>query len=219
MESINTKLFLYINSFAGRSVASDALIIFLAQYLWYLMILSVVGFIIVAFHPKFRHRMHCHIGLGISVIVSTTIARGLLTEVIRFFYANPRPFEVLESARQLVNHAGGHSFPSGHASISFATAGAIALCYPRASIIFFTAAALISVGRIAAGVHWPADIVAGALIGVIGAGIATIVHRFVLRSLGRRGGCEHYKIWYFSCSRCNCHKGGCSWKVSWKHDG
>ena len=78
-----------------------------------------------------------------------------------------RPFEVISGVTNLINHDIGQSFPSGHASFIFALAAAVLFYYPKISILFFIAAILTGLGRIIAGVHYPSDILAGAVIGII----------------------------------------------------
>jgi len=105
----------------------------------------------------------------IFAFASAAVARLGVAEIIRFFYNRPRPFETLEGARQLIEHSGGGSFPSGHASLSFAVAAAVYFYYPKTSILFFFAALSIGVGRVAAGLHWPSDILGGAAVGILSA--------------------------------------------------
>jgi undecaprenyl-diphosphatase len=58
------------------------------------------------------------------------------------------------------------AFPSGHASTSFAGATVLALALPRLAVAFYALAALVSLSRVYVGVHYPLDIVAGALLGL-----------------------------------------------------
>jgi membrane-associated phospholipid phosphatase len=58
------------------------------------------------------------------------------------------------------------SFPSGHATVSFACATVLSALAPRAAPAFFLLAAAIAYSRLYLGVHWPLDVVAGAAIGV-----------------------------------------------------
>jgi len=60
-----------------------------------------------------------------------------------------------------------HSFPSGHTATAFTVAGVAALTVRRArtAALFLILAFLVGLSRIAAGVHWPADVAAGALLG------------------------------------------------------
>jgi undecaprenyl-diphosphatase len=69
-----------------------------------------------------------------------------------------------------------HSFPSGHATVSFACATTLALAVPRLAIPLYALATLISLSRVYVGVHYPFDVLAGAVLGV---GIA-----IALRTLG-----------------------------------
>jgi membrane-associated phospholipid phosphatase len=81
----------------------------------------------------------------------------------------PRPQAVLD-AETLVRIGPRymmHSFPSGHTATAFTVAGVGALRArrARATVIALILASLVGISRIAAGVHWPADVAAGALLG------------------------------------------------------
>jgi membrane-associated phospholipid phosphatase len=82
------------------------------------------------------------------------IAAGLLTEGLKVTTREPRPYD------------GGHdSFPSMHASLSFAVASAQAFYHPRQAIFWYGAAAIVSYARVAGHEHHPQDAVAGAALG------------------------------------------------------
>jgi undecaprenyl-diphosphatase len=59
-----------------------------------------------------------------------------------------------------------HSFPSGHTATAFAGAMMLSYLVPRAAPAFFTLAAAIAYSRLYVGVHFPLDVVGGAVIGV-----------------------------------------------------
>jgi undecaprenyl-diphosphatase len=65
-----------------------------------------------------------------------------------------------------------HSFPSGHAATSFACATVIGAAVPQARLPLYVLAALVAWSRVYVGVHYPVDVLAGAVIGVA---IASIV--------------------------------------------
>ena len=79
----------------------------------------------------------------------------------------PRPAAALEpDPEPLVDLPATYSFPSGHATVSFACATVLALAVPRLRVPLFVLAALISFSRVYVGVHYPLDVLAGAVLGV-----------------------------------------------------
>ena len=59
-----------------------------------------------------------------------------------------------------------HSFPSGHAATSFACATVLALAFPRLAVPLYVLAAAIGFSRIYVGVHYPLDVLGGAVLGI-----------------------------------------------------
>jgi membrane-associated phospholipid phosphatase len=67
------------------------------------------------------------------------------------------------------------SFPSGHATTAFALATVIGFISPRWFYPGLAIAAAIAISRVSLGVHYPSDIVAGAILGVLGAYLARLI--------------------------------------------
>jgi len=61
----------------------------------------------------------------------------------------------------------GYSFPSNHAANNFAGATFLSFCYPALTPVFYAVASLIAFSRVYVGVHYPGDVLAGGLLGVI----------------------------------------------------
>jgi undecaprenyl-diphosphatase len=107
-----------------------------------------------------------------TVLVADLLALGLkqLTGRRRPFLANPGQEPLLGTPLDL-------SLPSGHAATSFAGATILALAHRRSAVPLFVLAALVAWSRVYVGVHYPLDIVAGALLGVGVALVSTAIWR------------------------------------------
>jgi undecaprenyl-diphosphatase len=70
------------------------------------------------------------------------------------------------------------SFPSGHAATSFASATILSFAFPRFAPFLFALAAAVAWSRVYVGVHYPLDIVGGAVLGILVAlGVRSLVRR------------------------------------------
>ena len=107
-------------------------------------------------------------------LLAAIVAQSATVAVLKAVVARVRPCEALAWCVPLVVVSpGSHSFPSGHATGSFAFAAFIALRAPRWAAPAFAFAALVAWSRCVLGVHYPSDVLAGALLGgLIGAGFA-----------------------------------------------
>jgi membrane-associated phospholipid phosphatase len=99
--------------------------------------------------------------LFLTVVVADVIA-DLLAELGKAVFDRHRPFET-----QLGPPTSTHSFPSGHSATAFACATVLASLAPRWRAPFFVLAALIALSRVYNGVHYPTDVLGGALLGVL----------------------------------------------------
>ena len=160
-------IFQQINKFAGRWVILDALGIFFARYLGYVLIFFLLSFLFKNFKRYWP--------MVIQGFSAAILARLGFTELIRFLWPKPRPF-VENHINLLLSHSVSSSFPSGHAAFFFALSTVLLLYnkkfYPRpkfwwgAGLFFFLVSFLISIARVFVGIHWPSDILAGAAIGI-----------------------------------------------------
>ena len=79
-----------------------------------------------------------------------------------------RPYYVLDYT-PLIPPVGDPSFPSGHTSASFAAATAIYAINKKWGIAAYACAAVMGFSRLYLGVHFPTDVLAGALVGIVAA--------------------------------------------------
>lgn len=95
-------------------------------------------------------------------------ALGLvINRIISSLWHRDRPFQTHHVAHIWGARKTDASFPSDHASASFAIAVAVLLIDPFAGALFVMLAVLITAGRVIVGEHYPGDVLAGALIGTI----------------------------------------------------
>jgi len=168
------ELFYLLNNLAGQSPFLDSVIVFLASYLPYL----VVGiFLVLIFFSAYSRREKIEILLvtGIAVL----IARFGITELIRLFVHRPRPFLTLPVHQLLTDSA--WSFPSGHVTFFFALSTAVYLYNKKWGIGFFIATVFITVSRVIAGIHYPSDILGGAVIGITVAYVTFYIVRRMMK--------------------------------------
>jgi undecaprenyl-diphosphatase len=99
--------------------------------------------------------------LFLTVVVADAIA-DLLAELGKEVFHRHRPFET-----QLGPPTSTYSFPSGHSATAFACATVLGSLAPRFRLPFFVLASLIALSRLYNGVHYPTDVVAGSVLGVL----------------------------------------------------
>jgi len=101
-----------------------------------------------------------------QLILAIGLAYLLVDHVLKPGFARSRPFDQLMDIRVVGFRPVTYSFPSGHACSAFAGAWVLTLMWQRAAPLLWTLAALIAVSRIYIGVHYPIDVLAGALLGL-----------------------------------------------------
>jgi len=98
----------------------------------------------------------------------------VIVELIRWIWQRPRPF-VQNNVNLLLTH-NASAFPSGHAAFFFAVSTIVYFYNKKAGILFFIASFLICLARVFSGIHWPLDILAGAIVGVLS---GWVVHKIL----------------------------------------
>jgi undecaprenyl-diphosphatase len=113
--------------------------------------------------------------VAILSIGALLLAEGLINFVLKPAVRRQRPYEHPGLAALLVGAPGPHSWPSAHAGSSIAAAAVLAVAYPLWGIIFVLTALLIGYSRVYVGVHYPFDVAAGILVGIVAAAIVLVI--------------------------------------------
>ena len=86
-----------------------------------------------------------------------------------------RPCEALSGIQGRVSPSDRFSFPSGHTAAAFVMAGLLSYFFPMLSMPLFSWAIMVGFSRIFLGVHYPTDILAGIVIGLLSASSALVI--------------------------------------------
>ncbi len=158
--ALDTWLFVVVNTGVTNPLA-DALFTFVTNKYYLLVFLGLV-FPILLWKGGRVGRIFVLVML-LTITLSDRVNSGLLKKLVE----RPRPCRTLSDVRVLVHCGSGESFPSSHAANIFAAATIATAFYRRFRWYFFSYAGLVALSRVYCGVHYPADILAGAVVGAL----------------------------------------------------
>jgi undecaprenyl-diphosphatase len=99
-------------------------------------------------------------------VAATALTTQIVVTMLKLAVGRQRPPAVVLDPKPLLDVPTTSSFPSGHSATSFACAYVLSRAAPRFAIPFVLLAALIAFSRMYVGVHYPVDVLAGALLGL-----------------------------------------------------
>ena len=144
--------------------------------------LLFLGMLIVAFvavgGPRRRDAQRAVVAAGLSAGLALAIASVMARLVDR-----PRPFVSHHGVHLFVAHAADPGFPSDHTTAAFAIGVALLLRFRVWGIVTLVFATVLAVGRVALGIHYPTDVLAGA---ALGAAVALGLYAPAVRALLNR---------------------------------
>lgn len=138
--------------------------IFFAKYLGFAMLMSVAIF-------GFKRKSTKQKLSFFTFLLLTLVISGVILATFRYVYASPRPFLVL-NFEPLIAHDNSESFPSGHVIFFFTAAFAVYFFNKKAGYWLSVTAFIVGLGRIFVGVHWPSDVLGGAIFAFLSAYLA-----------------------------------------------
>lgn len=119
----------------------------------------IAGAVIAAIYPARR-------AAAWRLLLTVAFTFVITDNVIKPIVDRPRPFVVIADLPVIDAKPVTPSFPSGHAARAVAGAIAGSQMLPGAGWVLWPLAALVAISRVYIGVHWPTDVLAGAVIGL-----------------------------------------------------
>jgi undecaprenyl-diphosphatase len=157
--NIDTTIFLFLNGLTGKYFFLDSLFFFLASATPFLVIIFLVFFFI-----KDRKKNGLFV---VKSLFAGFFSKYVVVEPLRHFFPRIRPFQILEEVNLILPYKESFSMPSGYASFLFATSVIIYFHNKKAGVVMLVVSFISVLSRVVSGVHYPLDIVAGALVGLV----------------------------------------------------
>lgn len=163
LQQVDTQLFFFINNGLSNRFFDWLMPFITTKQNWYPLFLLIIIFLLWKDWRK---------GLVVVLLLIPVIVLSdqLSASFFKPFFNRVRPcqaFEALGTVNMLIGMKTSPSFPSSHAANSFAAAAFFAHFYPKRQWLYYTLAALVAFSRVYVGVHYPLDVLAGALLGFI----------------------------------------------------
>ena len=137
---------------------------FLGEAGWFWILLGLLLFLM----KKYR-------ASGASVLIALVFDFVLANRILKPLVARPRPCWINETVEMLVRVPQDYSFPSGHTMASFAAAGALLFMGYKMGIWAVLLAVLMGISRLYFYVHFPTDVLAGVVLGLICGGLGALL--------------------------------------------
>lgn len=133
-------------------------------------ILRIFGFVTsFATVAVFSSMLVYYIGISFASVLKYLVALGapyILVTLLRRLADVPRPYEVYDFFTQPPRDRSRDSFPSRHAFCIFAIGTLCIFVYPVVGILTLVMGVLVCISRVALGLHFVRDVIAGALVGI-----------------------------------------------------
>ncbi len=158
IEQIDTALLRVLNVQCANPVFDRLLPLFSRAETWMIPLIGLALFIVLR---ERRRGIFILVGIGLTLLLSETMSTWVMKELIE----RARPCHIHEWVRLMGYCPKSPSFTSTHAANSFAAATFLAFFFPRWRFPMLGVAVLIGYFRIYKGVHYPLDVLGGAILG------------------------------------------------------
>jgi membrane-associated phospholipid phosphatase len=169
-QELDTAIFLFFNMRGRRPRWLDAVMWVITQIGSGILAVGLASFL---FYTDQR-------SLALEIILGT-ITMGLLTESVKILISRARPFLLHANARIIGWREPGHSFPSGHTAQAFFFMTVVINQFGWSSLtaaVLYGVAAIVGLTRMYVGMHFPRDVIGGAILGISWGLVFTLIDPF-----------------------------------------
>ena len=132
-------------------------------------IFIVVGVLLLCFSRTRKTGAIFLLALSLNFILNDLILKEI--------FERPRPFQSLEMLSALIPAPPGYSFPSGHTSSAFSCLVTLFFTEKKIAPFALIYAVLMGFSRVYVGVHYPSDVIVGAIVGVVCAYLSVFISK------------------------------------------
>jgi undecaprenyl-diphosphatase len=185
LTSLDTRAFEIVNGKLHNPVLDVVMPFLTTQEHWY-PILAGLAIALIVWGGK-RGRM-----AAAMLVIAVALADQVSCSILKPIFSRARPPLALpaDHVRLLVHTSEAFSFPSAHAANSFAMASVVAWRLKRLAPLAYAIAAVVAYSRVYVGIHYPLDVIGGAVVGIVAGRVAIWVAVAVVRRWGERARVE-----------------------------
>jgi membrane-associated phospholipid phosphatase len=185
IQSLDVALFRFINETLSNPLLDRVMPFFSGNSLF--VPLLIVAAAILVWREGARGRVCL-----VMLVLAICLGDPLIVNTIKHAVGRLRPFNDISDAITRVGRGGSFSMPSAHAANWFAATMVMFVYYRRSVFFMLPLAGLVGFSRIYNGVHYPSDVLVGALLGMSYGALVV----FALDALWRRAGRRWFPLWW-----------------------
>ena len=175
--NLDKELFLFINLKLQNRVF-DFLMPFITEFKnWRILFILVILAMLIFGRKKERIA-------AVLVLIVLAVADSSVNLLLKHWFGRVRPCNVFPQVHLLAGCSHSGSFPSSHAANIFATGSILTFFYRRVWLIWMAIAVTVSFSRIYVGVHYPLDVLGGAVYGILLSIVILSVSKSIFRLQG-----------------------------------
>lgn len=168
---MNNYLLFKLHSLAHISELGDLLLIFLAQIFGLIFVFLLLFLLAIhkdgTFNIKIPFKNFKEKAKELFIIFFPSFFSWVFATIMQKIIKSPRPFLLFEEIKPLFIHGGLDSFPSGHSMVFATLATSLFFVNKKIGILFAGISLIVGLSRVACGVHFPIDVIAGYIGGII----------------------------------------------------